>query len=271
MAKYSIGAKIFAAFVAMSLIIAATGFGGYWVLSAAGNIAVVTFDGPLMAISYSHAAHSDFIQMQALEQRIEHADPAARAGLASEFDDLASTFSDDLDVAANRASAADERRLIAQISPLVKRWRAALAKGDHATLARLDDAIGEKFDLLIELITDHSYVARRQTVTNIGDFKYASIAMTLLRRCCWPPASRCSCAAASCGRCARPPPSPTASPTANCRPPFPHGGADETGALLKSMTVMQDNIREVMTRETALRRSAENRLVGRAGNQRAKA
>ena len=38
MAKYSIGAKIFAAFVAMSLIIAATGFGGYWVLSAAGKI-----------------------------------------------------------------------------------------------------------------------------------------------------------------------------------------------------------------------------------------
>ncbi len=45
--------------------------------------------------------------------------------------------------------------------------------------ARLDDAIGGKFDLLIELITDHSFVARRQTVTNIGDFKYASIAMTI--------------------------------------------------------------------------------------------
>ena len=48
---------------------------------------------------------------------------------------------------------------------------------------------------------------------------------------------------------------------------IPQGGADETGALLKSMTVMQDNIREAMTREKDLRRSAENRLVGRAGNQ----
>src|ERR1700757_3536529 len=107
MAKHSIGAKIFAAFVAMSLIIAATGFGGYWVLSAAGNIAVVTFDGPLMAISYSRAAHADFIQMQALEQRIEHADPAQRAGLASELDDMASTFAGDLDVVAQRVSAPD--------------------------------------------------------------------------------------------------------------------------------------------------------------------
>jgi signal transduction histidine kinase/HAMP domain-containing protein len=260
MAKYSIGAKIFAAFVAMSLIIAATGFGGYWVLSAAGNIAVVTFDGPLLAISYSHAAHSDFIQMQALEQRIEHADPAARAGLASELDDLASTFSDDLDVAASRASAPDERRLIAQISPLVKRWRAALAKGDRATLARLDDAIGEKFDLLIELITDHSYVARRQTVTNIGDFKYASIAMTIfglllaagitliLRSRIVRPLRAAASVADLIAR-------------GELQTAIPQGGADETGALLKSMTVMQDNIREAMTREKDLRRSAENRLV----------
>jgi signal transduction histidine kinase len=42
---------------------------------------------------------------------------------------------------------------------------------------------------------------------------------------------------------------------------IPEGGADETGALLKSMTVMQDSIREAMTREKQLRRSAENRLV----------
>jgi len=43
--------------------------------------------------------------------------------------------------------------------------------------------------------------------------------------------------------------------------PIPLGGQDETGALLNSMTVMQDNIREAMTREKDLRRSAENRLV----------
>ena len=162
----------------MSLIIAATGFAGYLVLSAAGNIAVVTYDGPLMAISYSRAAHSDFIQMQALEQRFEHA-LAQRAVLASELDDMASTFSGDMDVAASRASAPDEHRLIGEIGPLVKRWRTARANGDPAMLARLDNAIGEKFDLLIELITDHGFVARRQTVTNIANFKYASIAMTI--------------------------------------------------------------------------------------------
>ena len=244
----------------MSLLIAAMGFGGYWVLSAAGNIAVVTFDGPLMAISYSRAADADFIQMQALEQRFDHADPAARASLAGELDDMASTFSGDLDVAAQRASAADERQLIAEIGPLVKRWRAALAGGNDTALTKLDDAINEKFDLLIELITDHSFVARRQTVTNIGNFKYASMVMTILAlvlasaitlilrsRIVRPLRAAASVADRIAG--------------GELQTVIPMGGGDETGALLKSMTVMQDNIREAMTREKLLRRSAENRLV----------
>jgi signal transduction histidine kinase/HAMP domain-containing protein len=260
MAKYSIGAKIFAAFVAMSLIIAATGFGGYLVLSAAGNIAVVTFDGPLMAISYSRAADADFIQMQVLAQRYDQAAPDARPALVSDLNDLLSTFDGDLDVAAQRASAPDERKAIAEIAPLVKRWRRAQAGGDHAALARLDGAINGKFDGLIELITDHSFVARRQTVTNIGHFKYASIAMTILglllaagitlvlrSRIVRPLRQAASVA----DRIAR----------GELQTAIPPGGADETGTLLKSMTVMQDNIRAAMTREKDLRRSAENRLV----------
>jgi signal transduction histidine kinase/HAMP domain-containing protein len=260
MAKYSIGAKIFAAFVAMSLIIAATGFGGYWVLSAAGNIAVVTFDGPLMAISYSRAAHADFIQMQVLAQRIERADPRTRADLIAQLGDMASSFSGDLDVAAGRASASDERKAIAEIAPLVRRWRTAQASSDHAQLAQLDDAVNDKFDLLIELITDHSFVARRQTVTNIADFKYASIAMTIFglvlaagitlilrSRIVRPLRAAASVADRIAG--------------GEMQTTIPQGGADETGTLLKSMTVMQDNIREAMTREKQLRRSAENRLV----------
>ena len=46
LSNYSIGAKIFGAFVAMSFIIGVMGLAGYGVLSAAGNIAVTTFDGP---------------------------------------------------------------------------------------------------------------------------------------------------------------------------------------------------------------------------------
>jgi signal transduction histidine kinase/HAMP domain-containing protein len=260
MARYTIGAKIFGAFVAMSLIIAAMGFAGYGVLSAAGNIAVTTFDGPLMAISYARAAHTEFTQMQVLQQRLQQATPGERAAITAQLADVASSFAGDLDVAAQRASAADERRRIAQIAPLVKSWRQAQARGDRAELQRLDNNIGEKFDLLTELITDHSYVGRRQTVTNIGNFKYASIAMTVfalllaagitlfLRSRIVRPLRA---AATVADRIAK----------GELQTTIPQGGTDETGALLKSMTVMQDNIREAMTREKDLRRSAENRLV----------
>ena len=69
--------------------------------------------------------------------------------------------------------------MIAQIRPLVARWRDARARGDTVELERLDKQIDEKFDLLIEFHTDHSYIGRRQTVTNIGNYKYASVAVTL--------------------------------------------------------------------------------------------
>ena len=260
MAKYTIGAKIFAAFVAMSLLIAAIGLAGYSVLSATGNIAVVTFDGPLMAISYARAAQNDFTEMQVRELHFERAPPDSRAAMAAELGDITATFQDDLGVAAQRSSSGDERRLIAEIAPLVKRWQQARARGDHAALERLDSAIDEKFDLLIELITDHSFVNRRQTVTSIANFKYTSIGVTVLAlllatgitlllrsRIVRPLRAAASVA----DRIAK----------GQLETTIPHGGSDETGALLKSMTVMQDNIREAMAREKALRRSAENRLV----------
>src|SRR5678815_3162515 len=127
LAKYSIGAKIFGAFAVMSAIIGVTGLAGYGVLSAAGNIAVTTFDGPLMAINYARAAQTDFTEMQLAELRFEHAPPGQRAGISAEIADIASTFSADLDVAAQRSLAEDEQKMIAQIRPLVARWRQARA------------------------------------------------------------------------------------------------------------------------------------------------
>ena len=82
LAKHSIGAKIFGAFAAMSVLIGLTGLAGYGVLSAAGDIAVTTFDGPLMAINYARAAQTDFTEMQLAELRYEHAAPSERNAIA---------------------------------------------------------------------------------------------------------------------------------------------------------------------------------------------
>src|ERR1700739_494972 len=112
---YSIGARIFGAFIAMSAIIAVLGAGGYAVLASAGNIAVTTFDGPLMAINYARAAQTDFTQLQMDELRFEHADAAENPAITTDIADMATTFNEDLAVAAQRSFAADEQRLIGQI------------------------------------------------------------------------------------------------------------------------------------------------------------
>ena len=260
LAKYTIGAKIFGAFAAMSAIIGVMGLAGYGVLSAAGTIAVTTFDGPLMAINYARAAQTDFTEMQLAELRFEHAAPADRAAITAQITELADTFSADLDVAAQRSLEADEQKVIAKIKPLFERWRAARTRGDIKELENLDQQIDGEFDLLIEFNTDHSYIGRRQTVTNISHFKYASIAITIFALLLsagltWLLRSRIvrplRAAATVADRIAN----------GQLETPIPRGGHDETGTLLNSMTVMQDNIREAMTREKELRRSAENRLV----------
>jgi len=213
-----------------------------------------------MAINYARAAQTDFTEMQLSELRFEHTTPSERAAIAEEISQIASTFDADLDVAAQRSLEKDEQNMIAQIRPLVQRWRDVRARGDITELERLDRQIDEKFDLLIEFHTDHSFIGRRKTITNINNYKYASIATTifalllaagitlLLRSRIVRPLRA---AATVADRIAK----------GEMQTPIPPGGQDETGALLKSMTVMQDNIRGAMTREKELRRSAENRLV----------
>src|SRR3569832_552478 len=112
LAKYSIGAKIFGAFIAMGALIALLGAAGYGVLSFAGQMTVTTFDGPLMAINYAHAAQSDFIALQMAELRYELADAKTRDTFTTEIADLATTFADDLEVAEQRSLADDEKALI---------------------------------------------------------------------------------------------------------------------------------------------------------------
>ena len=260
LAKHTIGARIFGAFAVMSAIIGLMGLASYGVLSAAGNIAVTTFDGPLMAINYARAAQNGFTEMQLAELHFEGAAPSERPAIAARIAELHATFDEDLDVAAQRSLHADEQRMIAEIRPLMKRWGEARSRGDMAELAKLDRQVDEKFDLLIEFNTGNSFIGRRQTVTNIENYKYALIGMTILAL-----ALAAGITALLRSRIVRP--LQAAASVADriasgeLQTPIPQGGLDETGALLGSMTVMQDSIREMMGRETALRRSAENRLA----------
>jgi signal transduction histidine kinase/HAMP domain-containing protein len=262
--RHSIGTAIFVAFLAMGAIIAVLGACGYAVLSSAGSMVTSTYDGPLMAINYARAASVDFVQMQQGVLRYRMAAPRDYAGIDRDVADLADTFFADLDIAQARSGAQDERVVIAQIRDFVRQWQAVRkqgpALGNNARLDALGKRIMDRFDMLIELNADHSFVGRRKAVWLIGYFKYATLGMTLgalmlalaitalLTRKIMVPLSA---AVSVADRIA----------AGELQTPIPKGGRDETGILLNSMTVMQDNIRAMMEQETARAQSAETRLV----------
>jgi signal transduction histidine kinase len=261
----SIGATIFGAFVLMGLLTALVGGYSLFVLDSAGGFVVDLYDRPLMAINFDRAASLDFVQMdKALVQRLAASEPD-RAAIDARIDHLSQTFADDLAVATARSRPGDdERMVIQQIRELVTRWNdMRLGRATPATSAELDKLSAEvigQFDMLAELATGNSFVERRKVVTAIDNFRYSSLAALaaalglsaiitffLVRRIIRPLRSAASVA----DRIAE----------GELQTPIPAGGTDETGLLLRSMSVMQQSIREMVEREQMQRRSAQNRLV----------
>jgi signal transduction histidine kinase len=260
----SIGATIFGAFVAMGLLIAVLGGYGFFVLQSAGGFVVELYDRPLMAINFGRAASLDFAEMDKEMVRRASALEMERAAIDAKVEHLSRTFGEDLAVAAARSLYDDEKAVIEQIHELVARWNEMrLDPGKTTVDDDLDSLAGKvmgRFDLLAELATGHSFVQRRQVVSAIAFFKYSSLAALILalllaagitfmlvRRIIRPLRG----AAAIADRIA----------AGELQAPIPEGGRDETGLLLRSMAVMQQNIRDMVEREQAQRRSAQNRLI----------
>jgi signal transduction histidine kinase/HAMP domain-containing protein len=260
--KASISLMIFIAFVAMGIITGAVGAYGLFVLSAARGFVINTYDGALMAVSYARAASLDFVRMENELLRSQMASPAQRAGLSDRLDGLAKSFTDDLSVVEERSSTSDERAIIAEIRALTERWN-KLGRDTAPDLAERD-AIAERMvnrlDMLVELTSDSSFIDRHHTTNEMAEFTYTSLAGTSLALLL-----SAGITLLLAGRIIRP--LRAAAAVANriasgeLDTPIPAGGPDETGILLRSMTVMQDNIRVMVEREKAQRRSAQNRLV----------
>jgi signal transduction histidine kinase/HAMP domain-containing protein len=267
----SIGTAIFGAFVAMVLLIAALGGYGLYVLQAAGGFVVEVYDRPLMAINYGRAASLDFAEMdKEVLRRGAATSDRERAAIDAKIEHLAKLFNDDLAVAAGRSRYDDEQAALGQIHDLVARWnqlrREPWAIYDR-DLAPLAAKIMERFDVLAELATGHSFVQRRRVVSDVAFFQYTSagalllalllaagITLVLGRRIIRPLRE----AATIADRIA----------AGELQAPIPEAGNDETGMLLRSMTVMQQNIRDMVEREQAQRRSAQNRLIEALENSR---
>jgi len=261
--RHSIRIKIFIALMLVALLASLIGAYGVYSLSKTSGIVADIYDRPLMAINYARSASFVFARMENADLRWQGAAEHDRPALDAQITALIENFFGDIDVASERAMAENERSTIRQINDLVHQWN-TLRRGDHdhnlAAMTELSDQIVARFDDLIELLADHSFLERRQSVAAVGQYENLSLALTIatmlmallmtlfLSRWIIRPltvAVRVANHIAS----------------GELQTPIPEGGGDETGILLKSMTVMQDNIREMMAREQAQKESAERRLV----------
>jgi signal transduction histidine kinase len=218
------------------------------------------FDRPLMAINYARAANFDFAQVERKTLERSQAPADKRAKIDADTNYLLAEFAADLRIAEERSPEPDELHVIGKIKSLVGRWTAARRVADNGEMSALTRQIDDAFDILIELNTDHSYIKRRQSIESISEFRYIlvgglaaslilafAIGLFLSRRITRPLTQ----AAAVANRIA----------AGEFQTEIPTGGSDETGVLLRSMTVMQDNIRRMVERESDRANSAQSRLA----------
>jgi signal transduction histidine kinase/HAMP domain-containing protein len=260
--RRSIGTTIFAAFVGMGVITGALGGYGIFVLSAAGTVVEETYDRSLMTVSLARSASFDFSQMET-ELLRRSLGQEAPADFGSKLDKLVADFKDDLRIVDERSSTPQLHTVIQEIRTLFARWY-ALVRNGKSTIPERDALGGQILDRLdnglTELTSDNSFVNRRVSLDKMRGFTYSSLAALVLalllsglitfllaRRIIRPLAAAASVA----DRIA----------TGAFDTTIPTGGTAETGALLRSMTVMQDSIRVMVEREKAQSRSAQTRLV----------
>ena len=263
----TIRGKIFAAFVAMSLITAALGWFSYVSISQAGQLVVETFDKSLQAINYARAAAADFAAMDEAIARNRVAttvDPT----VAERVTALLESLREDLQIAGERAQSAramraaeDAARAVAECAKLRDRLL------DHtATAAEWDlfdrcaGQVNNQIDLMINITAGDGFLYRERALATIAlqrrldiagaaaALLLAAIVTVLLARRIIGPVAAASAAAARIA-------------AGELETAIPKGAADELGALLTAMAVMRDNIRAMVEREVAQRRSAQSLLA----------
>jgi diguanylate cyclase (GGDEF)-like protein/PAS domain S-box-containing protein len=265
----TIRGRILVAFVVMTMI---TGtLAGYAIMGIqdAGVLVRKTYDESLMSINYARAAAADFAAMRAAFARRWIADdPAMRAKLDDEVDNLSRTLTEDLTIAVQRSQSVRAKHAATSVQHAVNAWKNTSEHLLDATKLdsswdALDDyakKVDEQIDLLINYTAGDGFIYRqiaRATVardiqlnvvgTVIALLLSGVVAWALTRRIIRPVA-----AASRVAECIA---------TGKLDVEIPHGSGDELGALLASMKLMRDNIKTMMDREVAQRRSAQARLA----------
>ncbi|MGH7002768.1 MAG: HAMP domain-containing protein, partial [Alphaproteobacteria bacterium] len=263
----TIRSKIFAAFAGITLIMGVLGLYAASGMKEAGRMVVRTFDMPLMAINHARLAKSDFAELRYLMLR-RHAGRVAEGGAATPeaIAEKLGELKEDLDIAARRSLSAEGKAAAARLRQMIAAWHAAYTVDaasppmDWDALDSLAQGIEREFGVLVNISAGDAFHWRQSAIATVHTNRLLQIAGVaaallltvgityLLARQILRPIMVASRAA---DRIAG----------GELETPIPKAGDDETGALLGAMTVMQDNLRAMMAREVAERRSAQRRLT----------
>jgi len=265
----TIRGRILFAFLVMSIITAALGGYAATDIKRAGVLVAKTFDESLMSINYARAAAADFSEMQAaFARRWSASSPAMQSKLDEDIATLEQTLSDDLSIAVERSQSVRAARAAGEVQSAVNAWieaRRRLPAGiaPNAAWEMLDPyatTVAQQIDLLINYTAGDGFTYRqsaRRAVAVATQLDLAATAGALLISAlvAWLLAQRITGPVAVASAVAK------RIASGELDGPIPRGGPDELGALLAAMEVMRDNIRAMMEREVAQRRTAQVRLA----------
>src|ERR1700730_6834310 len=265
----TIRGRILVAFLIMSVITAA--LGGYATLGIrnAGLLVDKTFDESLMSINYARAAATDFAAMRAAFARQWIAtDPQMRTALAGDIEKLSKSLSEDIAIAGQRSQSVRATRAAENVQRAVDAWQAIcerLLDGTRLdvnwdTLDHYAGKVDDQIDLLVNYTAGDGFLYRQSARAAVGrdvqlNIAGTALALLLLALVAWALARRIAGPLAVASGVAE------RIAAGKLDVAVPKGGADELGALLAAMGVMRDNIKTMMDREVAQRRSAQARLA----------
>jgi diguanylate cyclase (GGDEF)-like protein len=267
--------------LALSAIAAA--LGGYATLGIrhAGDLVAKTFDESLMSINYARAAGADFAAMRVgASQRLISHDPAARARLDAEIEELAKTLLEDVTIAAERSQSARAAKAAAKVQEAANAWLALQRPGrdehvltsdtnspESSEIDRLSNVVNQQIELLVNYTAGDGFLFRQRALAAIKrdqqlNVAGLTIALILSGLFSWMLTRRIIGPVAIASKAAR------SIADGDLNAEIPEGGNDELGTLLTAMGRMRNNIRAMVDQEVAQRRSAQARLSDALENSR---
>ncbi len=265
----TIRGRILVAFLVMATITGALGWFATSGIKDAGVLVDKTYDQSLMSINYARAAAADFADMRAaFAHMLSVADPDARARLDTDIKRFAQTLNDDLAVAAQRSQSIRAKQAAVNVQQQVAGWAEmreqlldrASVDAHWQTLDAFTAKAAEQIDLLVNYTAGDGFIYRqraRETVARDINLNLAGMALALLLSgiVAWALVRRIEGPVAAASHVAE------CIATGKLDVVIPKGSPDELGDLLASMALMRDNIKTMMDREVAQRRSAQARLA----------